>query len=295
MQLRPAILVYLLAGLPVMAETPPLRFGPFMSNNVSAISGLGTLESVLPNAAYTLELGWLEPISADSGGIFHQTRLETNVGFYASPYQIDVSTTFRVHPLSFFGMGLTYNRLLYLGTMVAFETEPPQSEWRPGEILRQAWGNGGQFGGADIFEFEGQLNFAWSRLHLNLVARTQMWDINVRSREYAYETHNDFLIRTQDHIYTLLTRFQVDLEPWSKVNLVLQDRMARTRHTGHFRRRWLAGISGLRFGKDTARQSRGLELLAGYYLDHPHRDRVAFPASFVVIADYHWNLRFASL
>src|SRR3954464_13617370 len=109
-------------GSAVQADTikPLLFFGPFFMNQVSAWGSPAGYDYVMTNGFYHFQVGWIEPLSDSRHGIFGETYFETNGNLNISPFTSDMGTTFNLKFIRYLEVGLSYNRLLYHNSMVAF-------------------------------------------------------------------------------------------------------------------------------------------------------------------------------
>jgi hypothetical protein len=55
------------------------------------------------------------------------------------------------------------------------------------------------------------------------------------------------------------------------------------------------GITGLRWGRNPARQRRGLDLSLGYWTEHDQIPAGEVAESFVILADWKWNIHFLKI
>ncbi len=280
----------------------PLNFGPFFMNQLSSTLSPAGYDYVLNDALYHFQVGWIEPLAEDAGGLFRQTYFETDGNFNISPFTSDIGTTFNLKPIRYLEMGLSYNRLLFHNTMVTFirpdRTEPPVEDWRPSHVIAREHK---EPGGADIFTFQSNLTVDIGPTQLYIFGSRTLWDIDAQGKDFVYEWGTDILIRPRDRVNTLLAQFTYDLRPHSLYKSVsftgvsvrsqywyaTQTRLEKNLVSG--------GITGFRIGRNPERQRRGLDFSVGYWTMHDQIPKDDWIKSLVVIGDWKWNIQFLKI
>lgn len=281
----------------------PLLSGPFFMNQVSVWGSPAGYDYVLTNGFYHFQVGWIEPLAENNQGLFGETYFETNGNLNISPFTSDLGTTFNLKPIRYLEFGLSYNRLLFHNSMVTFarpgsnENHPAKELYTPDRILS----SGKEVGGADIFTYQANLTFDAGPTQFFLYGSRKLLDIDARGKDFVYEYGDDLLIRTRDRVNHLEGVFSVDLKPWSLFRKVsfegfeLRDRYWNTDHTALQKNLISFGLTGFRLGKNPARQRRGLDMSVGYWTTHDQIPEGDVAESFMLIADWKWNIHFLKI
>lgn len=270
----------------------PLLFGPFFMNQLSMETSPAGYDYVLTNGFYHFQVGWIEPITQDAGGIFGETYFETNGNLNISPFTSDLGTAFNVKPIRYLELGLSYNRMLFHKSMVTFETRPDKELYRPDEVL----GKHSELGGADIFTYQANLTINIGPAQLYISDSLALWDIDAKGKYYAYEYGDGLLVSTRDRVNTVMAQATFDLRPHSifrKVSFVgfaIRDQYWRTVKSEQSKNLVSAGITGFRVGRNSRFQRRGLDLSLGYWTRHDQIPSGNFVKSLMILADWQWNI-----
>lgn len=274
----------------------PLLFGPFFMNQISLSGSPAGYDYILTNGLYHFQVGWIEPIAQGSGGIFSQTYFETDGNFNVSPFTSDLGTTFNLKPLRYLEIGLSYNRMLFLNSMVSFATPggglPDKAEYRPDEILSRHK----ELGGADIFSYHGNLTFDVGPVQLYLSDSLTLWDIDAKGKDFVYEYGDGLLVSIRDRVNHAMAQISYDLRPHSVfhtlsfVGLALRDQYWSTSQTHLTKNLVSGGITGIRLGQNSQFQRRGLDLSLGYWTLHDQLPAGNLAKSWMIIADWQWNI-----
>lgn len=299
--LKPLAVSVLLIGLPARSlradSVKPEHSGPFFQNQVSFAGSPTGSKYVLPNGFYHFHVGWLEPFSESPKGFFGNTYFETNGNLNVSPFTTDIGTTFNLKPFRYLEFGLTYHRMVFHNSMVAFgpgHEFVSKDQIRPDSIFHRA---GEAPGGADIFTYQANLTFDIGRTQLYFHASRAQWDIDAKGKQYVFEYGSEFLVSTHDRINTLLAQVNLDTRPFSHfkafsyLGLSVRDQYWWADHSVMDKNLFSAGISGLRLGRNTARQRLGLDFFVGYWIRHHQIPAGNVAQSFMVILDWKWNIQ----
>jgi hypothetical protein len=281
----------------------PLSYGPFFMNQLSSTLSPTGYEYVMDNALYHFQVGWMEPLSMGSQGLFRETYLETSGNLNISPFLSDIGTTFNLKPIRYLEVGLSYNRLLFHNTMVTFDrTEskpfPNLEEWRPANIIAR---QKKEPGGADVFTFQTNLTVDIGPAQLYLFGSRTLWDIDAQGNDFVYEYDTDILLRTRDRVNSVLAQLSWDLRPhslYSRVSfsgLSLRSQYWYTTQTRLEKNLVSGGITGFRFGRNPERQRRGLDLSVGYWTLHEQLPADDWVKSLVLMGDWKWNIQFLKI
>ncbi|MDB6035954.1 MAG: hypothetical protein JWM16_6292 [Verrucomicrobiales bacterium] len=280
----------------------PLLFGPFFMNELSFTGSPAGYDYVLTNGFYHFQAGWIEPLAESRKGIFGETYFETDGNLNVSPFTSDLGTTFNLKPIRYLEFGLSYNRLIFHNSMVSFakpgDVPPPDKElYSPAKILSSHK----DVGGADIFTYQANLTFDIGRTQLYLFASRTLWDIDATGKDFIYEYGNELLIRTRDRVNNLSAQFSLDLRPWSLFHSVsftgfdIRDDYWITAQTEIEKNLVSFGITGFRLGRNPEQQRRGLDLSVGYWTLHDQIPMGDVAKSFVILADWKWNIHFLKM
>lgn len=299
--IKPLALAVLLAGYPsgtARADSvKPEHSGPFFQNQLSFAGSPTGYKYVLPNGFYHFHVGWLEPFSDAPDKFFGKTYFETNGNLNVSPFTTDLGTTFNLKPFRYLEFGLSYNRMVFHNSMVAFgagNEYVSKDQFRPDSIFSKA---GEVPGGADIFSYQANLTFDIWRAQLYLHVSRAQWDIDAKGKQFVYEYGSEFLISTHDRINTVLGQINLDTRPFSHfksfsyLGISVRDQYWWTDHSILDKNLVSAGISGMRLGRNTARQRRGLDFFVGYWIQHHQIPKGNVAESFMVILDWKWNIQ----
>jgi hypothetical protein len=277
----------------------PLMFGPFFMNQVSFAGSPVGYDYMLTNGFYHFEVGWIEPFAGSNKGFFGDTYFETNGNLNISPFTSDMGTAFNLKPFRYLEFGLSYNRLMFHNSMFSFadSTIPAGSRFMTDAIFAGAK----ELAGADVFTYQGNLTFDIGKTQLYVFASRALWDIDAKGKVFVYEYGDGLLIKTRDRVSYILGQFAVDLRPWSLgrimsfTGFVLKDQYWVTRQTDFERNMISLGITGLRLGSNPERQRRGLDLSVGYWTEHDQIPETEIAKSFVLLADWKWNIHFLKI
>lgn len=302
---RLGLSLLLLAGIPSVSHpdtVKPVQFGPYLLSHVSVISTPAAYRDVLTNGQYHFQVGWIEPISELSGGIFKDAYFETDGDLNISPFQSDLGTTFKIKPIRYFEVGLSYNRLVFHHSLVTFSRIPGEKKLdvdraKPVKVLSSS----GELSGADVFTFQANLTVDMGPTQLFLMANRSLWDIDVQSGDYAYEYGNDLVIKTRDRINYFLGRFNLDLRRFSTspafsfTGVAIRNQFWITDQELLKKNLVSGGITGFRFGRNSELQQRGLDLSVGYWTMHPQLDGDQWLEYLHLQAEWKWNLQMLKL
>lgn len=274
----------------------PLLFGPFFMNQISITGSPAGYDYILTNGFYHFQVGWIEPISQGSSGLFSETYFETDGNLNVSPFTSDVGTTFNVKPLRYLELGLSYNRMLFHNSMVSFASPngvlPDKELYRPDQILT----SDKDFGGADIFTYHANLTFDIGPAQFYLSGSRTLWDIDAEGKDYVYEYGDGLLLAIRDRVDNFMGQATFDLRPHSVframsfVGFAVRDQYWSTDQSGLKKNLVSGGITGIRLGQNSRFQRRGLDLSLGYWTLHDQIPSGSFAKSWVIIADWQWNI-----
>ncbi|MEO7424469.1 MAG: hypothetical protein ABI036_04730 [Fibrobacteria bacterium] len=280
----------------------PIIFGPFFMNQVNFTASPMGYDYVLTNGFYHFQVGWVEPLSEGGKGLFSQTYFETNGNLNISPFTSDLGTTFNLKPMRYLEVGLSYNRMLYHNSLLAFAGDsngspPANSEYLPRKVLTYAK----ELGGADVFTYQANLTFDIGKAQLYLFASRTLWDIDAKGESFAFEYGDELLIATRDRINKAVGQLSLDLRPWSLFRTVsflgidLRDEYWLSDHTELKKNLISFGINGFRFGRNPEHQRRGLDVRLGYWTLHDQIPSGNTAKSLLVMADWKWNIHFLKM
>lgn len=268
-------------------------------NKVSVAGSPAGYDYMLTNGYYHFEVGWNEPFSQSSRGFFGQTYFETSGNLNVSPFTSDLGTSFNLKPFRYLEFGLGYNRLLFHNSMISFQDSsiPDKSRYTPKAVLSGSK----DLAGADIFTYQANLTFNILRTQLYLYVSRVLWDIDATGKNFVFEYGDGMLIKRRDRVNNLLAQYSLDLQPWSLfrrnsfTGFVLRNQYWSTAQTGIERNMVSFGITGLRWGRNPERQRRGLDLSLGYWTLHDQIPAGEVAKSFVLLADWKWNIHFLKI
>jgi hypothetical protein len=290
------------SGLAANEGFQDIRFGPYVYNELlMGMSPVGD-DRVLPIGSYRLQIGWIEPITLDGQSYANCTFIETDGHFDVSPYQTDFGTTFSIKPFRIFEFGLTYNRLIFNESLVGFDYGPDgqlplAKSWSAGNVLGHQPASGV---GADVFTFNAAFHLKVSRLSISVDGSRSLWDVDIVANELLYEYASDLLIKKRDRIHRLTSEIRFHLPDWNLIKpfslqgITFQDRYVYTNQTRLEKNLLAFGLAGFRFGSDSHKQKRGLDLTLGYFTDHPQLKNADFPNRLYLSAEWKWNVDFLS-
>ncbi len=274
----------------------PLQFGPYFVNQINMTGSPAGYDYVLTNGLYHFQVGWIEPIAASANGIFRDTYFETAANINISPFTSDLGTTVNLKPIRWLEFGLSYNRLMFHGSMVAFARKDSETVEKSLYLPANIYSADKQLSGADIFTYQGNLTFDAGPSQLFFSASRALWDIDAVGKNYVFEYGDGFLIKTRDRVNNLSAQISLDLRPmtiFSKVSFVglaVRDQYWSTDHTSIKRNLVSAGITGFRLGQNPANHRRGLDLSLGYWTLHDQVPSGDIAKSIMIIADWQWNI-----
>jgi hypothetical protein len=293
-----------LAFAPLIARADsvkPIQFGPYIQNSVSYVGNPASYRYVLNNALYRFQVGWIEPISERSGGIFKDAYFETDGDFNVTPFQSDIGTTFNLKPIRYLEFGLSYSRLMFHHSMVTFAAPGEKmidlDRVRPGDLMKLDQ----EFGGADVFTFQSNVTVDMGPTQVHVLGSYALWDIDVPGQDFVYEYSNDMVIKPRDRVTSILARWNLDLSrfsrspAWSYTGIALRNQYWRTSRTDQEKNLISAGITGLRLGRNPVRQRRGLDLSVGYWSMHPQLTGDDLSLRMTVLMEWKWNVQFLKL
>ncbi len=277
----------------------PLLFGPFFMNQVSITGSPAGYDYMLTNGFYHFEVGWIEPLAEGSKGLFRDTYFETDGNLNVSPFTSDLGTSFNLKPFRYLEFGLSYNRLMFHNSMFSFSdsTLPAKHRYSPDAIISGSK----ELAGADIFTYQGNFTLDIERTQLYLYGSRALWDIDAKGKTYVYEYGDGLLIKPRDRVSYMLAQFSLDLRPWtvfksmSFTGFVLRDQYLVTTQTDLERNQVSFGITGIRLGINPEHQRRGLDLSIGYWTLHDQIPAGEVAKSFVLTADWKWNIHFLKI
>jgi hypothetical protein len=273
----------------------PLMFGPFFMNQISITGSPAGYDYILTNGFYHFQVGWIEPISQGTSGLFSETYFETDGNLNVSPFTSDVGTTFNLKPLRYLEVGLSYNRMMFHNSMVSFASPdglPDKKLYRPDEILSRHQ----EVGGADIFTYHANFTLDLGPAQLYLSGSRTLWDMDAKGKDYVYEYGDGLLLSIRDRVNYGMAQMTFDLRPhsifhtMSFVGLALRDQYWSTEKSDLKKNLISGGITGIRLGQNSRFQRRGLDLSLGYWTLHDQIPSGAFWKSWVAIADWQWNI-----
>jgi hypothetical protein len=202
-------------------------------------------------------------------------------------------------------MGLSYNRLLFHNSEVTFTgtvgpdgPDVPLRDWRPGNVVDHI---GKETGGADVFTFESNLTVDIGPSQLFLEGKRELWDIDAPKKNFVYEYRSDLLIKPRDRINSVLAQITFDLNrlvrspAFTFTGIAFRDHYWKTENTKLDKNLVSFGITGFRFGRNTESQRRGLDLSLGYWTSHPQIPEEDVGKSWMLLADWKWNVQFLRL
>lgn len=210
------ILAILIAHSTIWAQIPtpkPAFFGAYVDQSFTFGLSPFSVTKSLTNGHYSLELGWLEPVSSTSKGLFGSTFLNPSVAMTASPYSSSYAFSFNYRFLHWIEFATVYNRILYHKSLIGWDSVPSPSKWQASSVLERLPSDG-IISGADVFVFRtrGMYEcgiFAWQ----GLVALEQ-WNINADGNRFIYDFSHDMLLERRSNIYSYLS--SVTLTPNAK-------------------------------------------------------------------------------
>lgn len=285
-----------LAGPAGSDTVKPVQFGPFFLNQLTVVGSPVGYDYVLTNGVYHFQIGWIEPMSQSRTGLFGGTYFETNGNLNVSPYTSDVGTTFNLKPLRYLEMGLSYNRLMFHNSMVAFSR--PGGEivekrlYRPDEIALFSK----SAGGADIFTYQANFTLDVGRAQFYLSGARTLWDVDAKGKDFVFEYGDAMLLATRDRVNNVLAQMTLDLRPFSVfpkagfVGLALRNQYWITDQTNIEKNLVSFGITGLRYGRNPQQHRRGLDFSVGYWTMHDQVPSGDHAKSIVLLADWQWNI-----
>lgn len=294
-----------LMGTPVKADTPPpLRFGPYLQQNV-VIEGSPTGFSYVPPAGwYTAKAGWMEPLNLLPNTWFHQTYLEADGNTTISPYQADLGMELNLKPLHFLEGGVGYNRILYPYTLVGFVRPadspstwlPSPAEWRTREILDARKTEGV---GADVFNFHADANAEIGDLQLLAGASRSLWDVDITDRDIIYDYRSGLLIKKQDYLSSLYAQGLLSTDPhfggFTARGIEIRDQFTWATATSQSENLISGGFFGLRHGQNGERSYQGLDGLVGFWTSQPQLDGQIWWKHFQISLEWMWNIQILHL
>lgn len=274
----------------------PLLFGPFFMNQISVTGSPVGYDYVLTNGFYHFQVGWIEPISQGNNGLFSETYFEIDGNLNVSPFTSDLGTTFNLKPLRYLEVGLSYNRMMFHNSMVSFGSADSALEhknlYRPDEILSRHQ----ELGGADIFTYHTNFTLDMGPAQIFLSGSRTLWDIDAKGKDFVYEYGDGLLLSIRDRVNYAMAQTTFDLRPhsifhtMSFVGLALRDQYWST-ETSELKKNLVSGgITGIRLGQNSRFQRRGLDLSLGYWTLHDQIPSGSFAKSWVIIADWQWNI-----
>lgn len=217
------------------------------------------------NGTYQFEAGWIEPLGSTTGETEHP-YLNPVLALDASPYNSNYFALFRVKPVPYLLVGAGYKRLLYHGTLVPFDTLPPEPDWRLTEILAMVPEHS-QPAGGDIFIFQADLLLPSSFITLQASAAAELWDVDAKGKSHIYEYQNSILLAADD----VLHQWDISLMlfPNSLVSPTLKDEYTGAVHSKVKKNKVSAGITGYPLNR---KHGVAMDIFAGYWIQHPHVD-----------------------
>jgi len=283
-------------GAPRADSVKPDHSGPFIQNQINITGSPTGYRYVLPNGYYHFHVGWLEPFSQGKKGFFSNTYFETSGNLNVSPFTTDVGTSFNLKPFRYLEFGLSYSRMIYHNSMVTFDSGSyfSKDQFLPDSIFAKF---GDTPGGADIFTYQANLTFDIGRTQLYVHGSRGQWDVNAKGQEFAYEYGSDFLIKTKDRLNTVLGQINLDIRPFNKFNslsylgLSFRNQYWWADRTPFSKNLVSAGVNGIRMGRNTHMQRRGLDLFVGYWTRHHQIPEGNIAESFLLILDWKWNIQ----
>lgn len=272
-----------------------------MVHNITFIGNPAGYRYALTNGYYRLKVGWIEPILENSTGLLKDTYFETGGEANTSPFQSDIGTTFNMKPIRYLEIGLNYNRLIFHNSMVAYAAPGVDmidlGQARPGDLMKLDR----EFGGADVFTFHANFTLDMGPTRLFVLGSRALWDIDVRGKHFVYEYSNDFVIKPRDRVNYLLAQWTLDLRRFSSnpaytfTGLAFRNEFWNTTRTELEKNLVSAGITGIRLGRNSERQSRGLDLSLGYWTEHPQLAGDDWVKNLSIILDWKLNVQFLKL
>jgi hypothetical protein len=298
----PTALCLALAPLAALADSvKPIQFGPYMVNSVTYVGNPASYRYILNNAYYRFQVGWIEPISEQAGGILKDAYFETEGDFNVSPFQSDAGTTFNLKPIRYLEFGLGYNRLMFHNSMVTYTAPKVHmidlDEARPGDLMKLDR----EFGGADVFTFQTNVTVDLGPTQVHVLGSRAFWDIDVPGKDFVYEYGNDLVIKPRDRVNYLLVKWSLDLSRfstnprWFYTGLAIRNQYWITRQTDQEKNLISAGVTGLRLGRNPDSHRRGLDLSLGYWTMHPQARSDDWVRSLTALMEWKWNVQFLKL
>jgi hypothetical protein len=295
----------LIAVMAVKADTPPpLRFGPFIQQDVILEGSPTGFGYVPPTGWYSAQAGWMEPLNIFANPWFHQTYLETQANTTISPYQADIGMMLNLKPLRFFEGGVGYNRIVYPYTLIGFvRPADSPSTWLPD---REAWRTRAIFDarkdegvGADVFTFHGDLNADIGKLQLRAGATRSLWDVDITDRDIIYDYRSGLLIQKRDRLSSFygqaLFNTSSDFGDFSMHGWEIRDQYWSVTHTGLSEDLISGGFSGLRHGHNSERSYHGLDGLVGFWISQPQLNDQAWWKHLQITLQWMWNIQILNL
>lgn len=272
-----------------------------MVHNITFNGNPAGYRYALTNAYYRLKIGWIEPILENNGGLLKDTYFETGGEANTSPFQSDIGTTFNLKPIRYLEFGLNYNRLIFHNSMVAY-TAPDVDmidldRALPGNLMKLDR----EFGGADVFTFQANFTLNMGPTQLFVLGSRALWDIDVPGKDFVYEYSNDLVIKPRDRVNYLVTQLTLDLSRYSTnpsytfTGLAIKNQYWNTTRTVLEKNLISAGVTGIRFGRNSERQSRGLDLSVGYWTLHPQLSGDDWAKNLSLILNWKLNVQFLKL
>lgn len=303
--MRPSFLTPLLVASAALLAHPdtvrPVRFGPYMVNHVTYTGNPYSYRYALNNVFYRFQVGWIEPISGEDGGIFKDAYFETDGNVNLSPYQSDVGTTFNVKPIRYIELGVSYNRLIFHNSMVTYVAPDQEmidlSQARPGDLMEL----NREFGGADVFTFQANFTFDLGPTQLFVMGSRALWDVDVPGKDFLYEYSSDLVIKPRDRINTILGKWSLDLSRYSKskaysfTGLAVRNQYTFTTNTEQQKNLISAGITGFRLGRNPELHRRGLDFSLGYWTMHPQLVPDDWTKSVSLLMEWQWTVQILKL
>lgn len=282
----------------------PLRFGPYLQQDVLLEGSPFGSRYMPPSGAYNLQVGWMEPINILPHPLFRGTYLETQGNATVSPYQSDVGVIFNLKPIRFLEGGLGYNRLLFPYTLVGFNTGgnkdslPSPERWRTTEILdlrkREAVG-------ADVFTFQANFTMDVGPVQLHAGAFRSLWDVDVTDRDVVLEYHSGLLIQKRERINSFYGQTLIKMNPDFMLagitarGIEFREQYWWATHTGLDEHLLSVGLSGIRRGRNNDRLYHGLDGLVGYWVAHPQLRGGDVLKRFHLSLQWMWNIQILHL
>ncbi len=240
----------------------------------------------LSNGNFNLEAGWIEPIIQNPNSTFKNTYLNPVMGFDVSPYHSNYWAVFRTKFLPWALVGAGYKRLLYHGTLIGFDSMPPnKADWRSSSILQDI-PISGELAGADIFffQFNVHLNLGFGTLQLNEV--TELWNVDAVDNNFIYQFNSDLLIQVQDNVHYFETALLLFED--SKFSPVIKNEFLYAREIDIIKNKTSLGICELPLSQ---KHAISMDLYWGYWTNHPHLKIDDFLESLTITAHFIWDVK----